>query len=88
MATRAAFKNRGVVWTEEMKEEQKRRYRRLFLEILWWSPLTLGLWPSMQLERGGIIPQWASGVLPVLLIVAVFVLRFVIRSSKLWKELN
>jgi hypothetical protein len=88
MATRFALKNRGVVWTEGMKEAQRRRSLRLVFDILWWSPITLGLWASTSLERAGIIPQWAGIVLLLLSFATALGLRFLIRSSRMWRDLN
>jgi hypothetical protein len=85
---RAWLRNKDLVWTEEMKEAQRRRSLRLVFDILWWSPITLGLWASTSLERAGIIPQWAGIVLLLLSFATALGLRFLIRSSRMWRDLN
>lgn len=88
VSTRAALRARGVVWTEEEIDALRRRYRRLFLEMIWWSPITLGLWVSMGLVKAEILPQWAGAVLLLLSWAAALVIRFAIRGSRAWKDLN
>jgi hypothetical protein len=77
-----------VVWTEEQVEAQRGRYRRLFLEMFWLSPIPVGYWVSKGLVESGILPQWVGIILLLLSFAAVFVLRYVIRSSRAWKDLS
>jgi hypothetical protein len=84
---RAWLRNKDVVWTEEMKEAQRHRAWRQLLEIIWLSPIPVGFWSSKGLVEAGILPAWASAILLLLSLVAVFVLRYAIRS-RAWKDLG
>jgi hypothetical protein len=79
---------KDVVYTEEQVDALKLEYRRLFLTIILVMLLGLSMWIPQVLVQVGVLPQWAGAVLLVLLLVAVFVLRYAIRSSRMWKDLG
>ena len=64
-----------------------RAWRQL-LEIIWLSPIPVGFWSSRGLVEAGILPEWAGAILLLLSLLAVFVLRYAIRSSRAWKDLG
>lgn len=63
----AGRKNKGVVWTEEMKLAYKRRAmqqaRKSVLSLVW----LIGILVVVQLVRVGVLPQWAGAFFLIVL---------------------
>ena len=80
-AVRAGLKAQGVVWTEEMRAEQRYRTRRGLFESLPLALFTLGQFAINRLSLDGVLPVWASCVLWVALVADSISLWLVIRRS-------
>lgn len=78
---RAGLRNKDVIWTERLNQEQRHRVRQMLLKMI--PTLLLGLsgFVPISLVRGGVLPQWAGGVLFFSLIAGWIGLRWVLRRG-------
>ena len=67
VSLRAWIRARKIAWTEELKDEQRRRAqqqsRKILLELIPSLVLSLGTLASLSLARANVLPQWVDALL-------------------------